>query len=153
MEIYLLRHGIAEDSHPKGDSARELTDEGREKVKAVLCAARNAGMEPSLILSSPYIRAIQTAKLAGEPVVIQSLVPYGTPEGVWNDLRDHEQQTAVLLAGHQPLMSQLAAWLLAAPALNIDMKKAALVRIDVEGLRGKPRGILRWMITPRLAMV
>ena len=54
MELYLLRHGIAEDGRPGSqDAARELTDEGREKTAAVLKMARQGGIQPSSILSSP----------------------------------------------------------------------------------------------------
>jgi hypothetical protein len=48
-------------------------------------------------------------------------------------------------------MSSLAAYLLNAPSLRIDMRKAALLRIDFEGAGAVPRGVLRWMLTPKLA--
>lgn len=163
MELYLFRHGIAHNAQPGSlDSSRELTAEGREKTAAVAKAARRAGVRPSLIVSSPYIRARQTAEIAAEelgyeePVLqIDSLVPHGAPQAVWQDLRDHALldqigEASVLLTGHEPLMSQLAAFLLNAPSLRVDMKKSALIRIDVESLSGTPHGTLRWMIIPRL---
>ena len=62
MQIYLLRHGIAEDAKPgRPDSERALTDEGRAKLRRVLKRARTADVTPSLILSSPYRRAMETA--------------------------------------------------------------------------------------------
>lgn len=159
MEIYLFRHGIAEDGRAGDpDSSRNLTDEGRAKVAEVIRMARNAGVSPVVIASSPYNRARQTAQIAAEGfgheekiVTMESLVPHGTPEGVWQDLRDYADAPSVLLAGHEPLLSGLGAWLLNAPPLRIDMKKAALVRIDAEVRRAAPHGVLRWMITPRLA--
>jgi phosphohistidine phosphatase len=158
MEIYLFRHGIAEDGQPGSpDSARELTDEGRKKVEDVVKMARRAGVRPALILTSPYIRARQTARIAAEqfgydgPVgPIESLVPHGSPEGVWKDVRDHGDCDSILLAGHEPLLSRLTAYLLNAPSLRVEMKKAALVRIDVETIRPHPHGILRWMIVPKM---
>jgi phosphohistidine phosphatase len=159
MELYLLRHGIAENGRPGSpDSARELTDEGREKTAAVLKRASQAGVEPSLILSSPYVRARQTANIAakelgyrGDLELLDSLVPNGTPEKVWADVRDRADEPAILLAGHEPLMGALVAYLLNAPSLRIDMKKAALVCIEVESVGAVPRGVLRWMLIPRLA--
>ena len=56
MELYLLRHGIAED-HATSDADRALTDEGREKVHRVMKRAAASGVSPSLIISSPYKRA------------------------------------------------------------------------------------------------
>jgi phosphohistidine phosphatase len=159
VELYVFRHGIAEDAPPGGkDADRALTDDGRKKVVDVVKAARRAGLAPSLIISSPYVRAVQTAKSAaevlgykGEIVSIDALVPHGTPEGVWKELRDYSEETAILLAGHEPLLSLLVAHLLAAPELRVEMKKAALVRIDVESFGPAPLGTLRWMITPKLA--
>ena len=119
--------------------------------------ARRAGVEPSLIVSSPYVRAVETAEIAaaefgytGPIVRLESLVPHGTPEAVWNDISDHRSESAILLAGHEPLLSILMAWLLASPGLRVEMKKSTIVRIDVDSFRGTPRGILRWMIVPRL---
>ena len=159
MELYILRHGIAEDARAGSpDSARELTDEGREKVAAVARMARRAGVEPSLIMSSPYIRAVQTAKAAadefgysGHLLKTEALVPFGTAKGVWDELRDHASESSVLLAGHEPLLSLLVAHLLASPAMQVEMKKATLVRIDLSAASAAPKGALRWMITARLA--
>lgn len=159
MELYVFRHGIAEDAPPGGrDADRALTDDGRKKVVDVVKAARRAGLEPSLIISSPYVRAVQTADIAAEVlghrreiVQTEALVPHGTPEGVWDELRDYREESAVLIAGHEPLLSAVVAHLLAAPALRVEMKKAALVRIDVDTFGPSPLGTLRWMITPKLA--
>ncbi|HZL57222.1 MAG TPA: phosphohistidine phosphatase SixA [Bryobacteraceae bacterium] len=158
MELYLFRHGIAEDGEPGSpDSSRELTDEGRRKAADVMKLARKTGVRPSLILTSPYIRARQTARIAaeelefdGQVMPLDSLVPHSSPENVWTDIRDYADHDALLLAGHEPLLSRLVAHLLNAPSLRVEMKKAALVRIDIETMRGQPHGILRWMIVPKM---
>jgi phosphohistidine phosphatase len=159
MEVYIFRHGIAADAVAgQSDADRALTDTGRKKAAEVIRTARRAGVDPSLIVSSPYLRAIETARIAaeglgyrGEVLRTETLVPHGTPEDVWSELRDYDNERAVLLAGHEPLLGRLVAWLLAAPALRVDMKKAAMVRIDLESLGPVPQGTLRWMITPSLA--
>jgi phosphohistidine phosphatase len=160
MELYLFRHGIAEDARPgRPDASRALTDEGRRKTAEVVKTARKAGFEPSLIVSSPYLRAVETARIAaheleykGDVLKTEALVPHGSPEGVWTELRDYRDEAAILLAGHEPLLSHLVAYLLASPALRVEMKKAALVRIDVETVGAVPHGTLRWMITPKLCL-
>lgn len=153
MEIYLLRHGIAEDGSP--DSARALTGEGKEKVRRVL---KQSGAKPSLIVSSPYRRAIETAEIAadvlgytGEIERAQALTPDGSAEGVWDEIRLRQDENAILLASHEPLMSATAAFLLGAPGVVVDMKKAALVRIDVDRFGPRPAGVLKWMLTPAVA--
>jgi phosphohistidine phosphatase len=153
MEIYLLRHGIAEDGYP--DSERALTGEGKEKLRRVL---KRAGVKPSLILTSPYRRAVETAEIAAEVLGYsgdieraQSLTPDGSPADVWEEIRARKNEDAILLASHEPLMSATAAFLLGAPGLRVDMKKAALVRVDVDRFGPQPLGVLKWMLTPAVS--
>jgi len=157
MEIYLLRHAIAESAKPGApDSERPLTDAGRQKLRAVLERAAAAGVEPSLILTSHYLRARETARIAGEilhcrrVVETDALVPSSTPEDIWSLICEHRREEAVLLAGHEPLLSLTLAFLLGAPQLQVDFKKAALARVDQETFRGEPRATLKWLLTPRL---
>ena len=160
MQIYLLRHGIAEDAKPgHPDSERPLTSEGRDKLRRVLKRARTADLNPSLILSSPYRRALETAAAAaevfaykGEIVRTGTLLPESSPFDAWEEIRTHKDERAVLLASHEPLMSSMAAFLLDSPALTVDMKKAALVRIDCERFGPKAAGVLKWMLTPGLCV-
>jgi phosphohistidine phosphatase len=159
MEIYILRHGIAQDGRPgHPDSERALTPEGRTRLRAVLRRAREAGAAPSLVLSSPYRRALQTAEEAVEVLgcrnvieQVPALEPDGSAGKVWDEIRAHRQEPAVLLSGHEPLLSIVVAYLLGAPALLVDMKKAALVRVDCDSFGPQPHGVLKWMLTPRLA--
>lgn len=160
MQIYLLRHGIAEDAAPgRPDSERPLTSEGREKLRRVLKRARSADCAPSVILSSPYKRALQTAAVAAEVlayehevVKVPSLVPEGSPEDVWQEIRRRPNERAILLSSHEPLMSTMVTFLLDSPALLVDMKKAALVRIECERLGPRPKGVLKWMLTPGVCL-
>jgi len=159
MQIYLLRHGIAEDAAPgRPDADRALTGEGRDKLRRVLKHARAAGAAPSAILSSPLRRAVETAEVAAETlgyegkiVKTRALIPDASPYDAWEEIRARQQESAILLAGHEPHMSSLVAFLLDSPALAVDMKKAALVRIDFDHIGPKPRGVLKWMLTPGTA--
>jgi phosphohistidine phosphatase len=146
MELYLLRHGIAEDA-PAGqpDSARKLTPKGEEKTAEVVKMAQAAGAKPSARI------AARVLGYQGEIVQMKSLVPHGTPAAVWHDLRDYKDEESILLAGHEPLLSHLLGHLLNSPALQVEMKKSALVRIDLDGFGAAPRGTLRWMAIPKLA--
>ena len=147
MEIYLLRHAIAENARPGlKDEDRALTDEGRKKLKRVLERARGAGMKPDLILSSPLRRALETAEVAaqalkygGRVVLSGTLVPDGNPRQVW-EMMSTVRSTVRLLAH-----------LLGSPAMMVDMKKAGLARIDFDRFGPEPRGILKWLLTPATA--
>ncbi len=160
MQIYLLRHGIAEDAKPgQPDSERALTGDGRDKLRRVLKRARTADLDPSLILASPYRRALETAAVVaevagykGEIVRTRALVPEASPFEAWEEIRLRKGERAILLASHEPLMSSMAAFLLDSPALHVEMKKAALVRIDCERFGPKPAGVLKWMLTPGVCL-
>ena len=159
MELYLLRHGIAEEgSAGQSDADRALTAEGKRKLHTVIKMALKAHFAPSLILTSPYKRAVQTAQIVadvlkykGELLRTESLVPSSKPASVWDEVRVHREQTQLLLAGHDPLFTDLAGYLLGFPNLRIDFKKGALLRIDFERFSAEPHGTLKWMLVPKLA--
>jgi len=159
MQVYLLRHGIAEEPRPGlPDPERALTSEGREKLRRVLRQAHRAGVAPSLILSSPYRRALETAEVAvetlgyaGKVVRSRALTPDASPFDAWEEIRARKGEPAILLASHEPLMSGLVAFLLDSPTMQVDMKKAALVRVDCDRFSPEARGVLKWMLTPAVA--
>lgn len=159
MKLYLLRHGIAEDGHAgMRDEDRQLTSEGRKKLREVLKTARDANVQPSLILSSPLLRAVQTAEIAqdelkykGEIGQTRSLIPEADPRQTWEDIRLHKDQAELLLSSHNPLCASLAGYLLGTPELLVDYKKGAIMRIDFDSFGPQPRGVLRWFLVPSLA--
>jgi phosphohistidine phosphatase len=159
MELYLLRHGIAEEgSAGQSDADRALTAEGKRKLHSVVKVAMNAGCAPSLIVSSPYKRAVQTAQIAadglkykGELLRAEALIPSSNPASVWDEVRVHREEPQLLLTGHDPLFTDLAGYLLGFPGLRIDFKKGAIVRIDFDKFSAEPRGTLKWMLVPKIA--
>ncbi len=159
MQIYLLRHGIAEEARLNlPDANRALTAEGRKKLRQVLQTAAKAGVKPTLMLSSPYKRALQTAEIAkrvlkyeGDIVQTNVLIPSSRAEQVWEEIRVHRSESSLLLTGHNPLFEHLAGYLLGHPDLKMDFKKGALLRIDIESFGAEPKGILLWCLTAKLA--
>jgi phosphohistidine phosphatase len=157
MDIYVLRHGEAEETETGlADRDRKLTAKGKRDLKDVLKLARKAEVAPGLILSSPLRRAQETAAVAAEVlgckqiVETRSLLPGASPEQVWKEICTDHKVDAILLAGHQPHLGSLIGLLLEA-AVMVDLKKGALVRIETHGKLGPPRGVLKWMITPKVA--
>jgi len=159
MEIYLLRHGIAEENAATGrDADRRLTEEGRQKLRRVLERAQQAGANPSLILTSPLRRALETAEIAagelgyeGKLTRTPALMPSSSPQQVWEEIRLHRNESAILLAGHEPLFSSTVAYLLGSTRQMVQFRKGAIARIDVEAFGAAPAGVLQWMLTPKLA--
>src|SRR5882724_2452835 len=159
MEIYILRHGVAEEGHAgMNDADRALTSEGAKKLQPVLRRARAVDVEPAVILTSPYRRALETAKIAAEVLKVEgsleetgALTPDGSPEGVWDEIRAHKGAAQLMIVGHEPLLSAVYSYLLGDPAIQIDVKKGSIGRIDIDRFTAQPRGVLRWLIYPKLA--
>ena len=156
MEIYILRHGDAElHDNAIADKDRKLTGKGKRDVHAVLEAARRAKAAPELILTSPLRRAQETAAIAAtlfksaKVMETRHLLPGASPAELWREIGSLRDVQQVLLAGHQPQLGHMVAFLLEAAAVA-DLKKSALVRITTANRLGPPRGVLKWMITPRL---
>lgn len=154
-----MRHGIAEDRAASGhDADRALTDQGVHKLEKVLKRAKKAGVNPALILSSPYLRAMQTAEIAAraleyhsEIVRTERLTPHSSPPDIWAEVRAHRDEPSLLLAGHEPLFSAAVAWMVGSSRAMVEFRKGALVRLDFATIGPEPRGVLQWMITPKVS--
>jgi phosphohistidine phosphatase len=156
MEIYLVRHGHAEDTGPDGtDRTRRLTDEGRKKTAKVAAALRSRVRELGVICHSPYTRAVETAEIFGQhfkeaPLKpVPFLTPYDPPERMVPFLAEAEHFRYVMLVGHMPYLSSLASKLLVGRAdlAFVEFKKAA-----VAGIQWDPageRGYLRFLLSPK----
>ena len=122
----------------------------------MLKLARKAEVAPDLILTSPLRRAQETAAIAAEVlgckrvVETRNLLPGASPELVWKEIGNSHKVEQVLLAGHQPHLGSLIGLLLEAPVM-VDLKKGSLVRIATQARLGPPRGVLKWMLTTKVA--
>ena len=157
MKICILRHAEAEPRGPGGaEGARQLTPNGKRELRAVLKLAREAGVDPEVILASPWTRAVETAMAAREAfgceqvIETKSLLPDVLASHIWGEIRSLRPLKEIMVVGHEPHLSRFAAFLLEAP-VAIDMKKSGLIRIEVQDREGPPRGVLKWMLTPKLA--
>ncbi|MFL6463783.1 MAG: SixA phosphatase family protein, partial [Bryobacteraceae bacterium] len=135
---------------------RALTAEGRRKLRQVLTAACDAKVTLDLIISSPLKRALQTAEVArktlkykGDILKSRSLEPGTSVQQVWDEIRDHRDKSFLMMVGHNPLFSQLAAYLLGSPDVQVDFKKGGLMKISFEHFPPAPRGVLCWYITAK----
>jgi phosphohistidine phosphatase len=135
--IWLLRHGDAHDGSP--DSERPLTEKGREQSRAAGAALKALGVEIDACLTSPKVRAAETARLACEPLGVEAQLEPKLAGGPF----DAEALAAglgddVLLVGHDPDFS------MAVHALT-----GAQVRMKKGGLAGIEKGELMVLMRPR----
>lgn len=155
MKIYIVRHGIAEDYHPDGDASRELTEAGRKKVKKMILFIEKTA-KPGVLLTSPLVRAVQTAEIAaglfGMKAQVEksdALLPGSGSEGVITELQARNEDS-VFLFGHNPHLSYLVSDLISGGTADIQLKKASVTLVDFEGRPAVGKGLLRWMVTPGL---
>jgi phosphohistidine phosphatase len=100
MRLILVRHAEAAPGEP--DELRTLTVEGREHARGLGERLRDSGIEPDAILTSPLLRARETAAALGlgEPEVDERLAPGASPD----EIRDAAlgRGDTVVVVGHQP---------------------------------------------------
>ncbi len=151
MQIYLVQHGLAKSKEE--DPARALTPAGREEVERVARAAAAAGVRPASILHSGKTRAQQTAEMFAahlEPAhgvhAVESLDPGDEPHRMRQ--RVEEADEPLMLVGHLPHLSLLAALLLAeTPEREIvAFRNGGVVCLE----RHEGRFGVGWILTPEL---
>ena len=156
-ELYLIRHGIAEergDAWPD-DTKRPLTEEGISRLRKCARALERLGVSFDVVLTSPLVRTHQTAEIVASvyspkpPIVnVDALAPGGSSSTVIAELEKHAKKTRIAIVGHEPDIGELAAKL-AGMRVDLEFKKGAIARIDVEALPPKGPGMLRWFVPPK----
>lgn len=157
-ELYLVRHGLAEDRGDDwpDDAKRPLTEEGTSKTRKAARGLVRLGVDFDVLLTSPLVRARQTAEIIASAfdvrplvVTVDSLAPGGTFQSVLNDLEKHARRSRIALVGHEPSLGETAARL-AGLRHPLEFKKGAVCRIDVKSLPPAGVGMLRWFITEKM---
>lgn len=154
MELILLRHGKAEDLNPAGDSARELVEKGREQARKAARLVNRADRLPEIVLTSPLVRARQTAEefttTAGMPgAVIQGWLACGmSAETALHELTGFLEFKRVMIVGHEPDFSELVEVILGVSGGSIEVKKGALVCLRINP--PARHGTLIYQIPPKL---
>jgi len=161
MRLYLVRHGIAVESGTPGyeeDSQRPLTQKGREKIERIGSALKDLDVQPDQIVSSPYLRAVQTTEILAKTLRYQkqvvftdALVPFGSPEDVINEISRRFMVNELMLVGHEPSLSSITGLLVAGDhGGSIRLKKGGVCRLEVEQLKPEPSATLEWLLTPKI---
>jgi phosphohistidine phosphatase len=155
MNLYLIRHAIAVEEY-EDDSQRPLTDKGRKKMRSVVKGLRALGVEFDLILSSPYVRAAETAeiladvfKMKKEVQFSDNLVPSGDPDLLIAELNEKYSVNSIALVGHEPFLSALIGLLVAEnPNADITLKKGGVCSLSADDLRHTRKASMDWLLTP-----
>ena len=160
-ELYVMRHGLAVTRGSvrfSDDAQRPLVPEGKEKMREIAEGLKQVGFEVDWIVSSPLVRAVETAGIIAEslastvPVdVCDAMRPGGSPEDLLAFLAKRPNFRRVLVVGHEPDLSELAARLIGAGGhANLAFKKGGCCMIRFDEFPPKSPGQLVWWLTPRL---
>ena len=161
MNLYLLRHAKAVDLGTGGvrhDRDRPLAPEGEKKMRIIAEGMRHLELGFDVILSSPCVRAQQTAEIAAQGLrhhgplrLTDSLaVEADLPALVAEINRQHREAVNLLLVGHEPSLGHLLSMLVTGGYhLAVDFKKAALAKISTDSLRWGRCAMLEWFLIPK----
>jgi phosphohistidine phosphatase len=160
MELYIVRHGIAvdrEDPKCPPDPQRYLTDEGKEKSRQVAKGVAEIASVPDLILSSPYVRAAQTAEIFADALEYSKqkirtsdlLLPGAEPLQLFRELAKDKDLSTVFVFGHAPHLDDLLATAVGTKHHITSLKKAGVAFVELKRL-SPPSGELVWLATPKL---
>jgi phosphohistidine phosphatase len=160
MQICFFRHGIAVDKTDPAvtaDRDRPLTAEGVTKTHAA--AEGLARMEISFdkILTSPWLRALQTARIVAEVhemgdrvELMEELAGDRSPEDVIRGLGRYASLDRIMLVGHQPLLGACISVLISGGiGIDIDLKKAGACTVEADRVHPNANGTLLWLLTAK----
>jgi phosphohistidine phosphatase len=157
-ELYVVRHAIAAERGEQwpDDSKRPLTDRGISRFKEGVAGLRRLGVVVDEVLTSPLVRAKQTADLlaagleGGPPVKLcEALEPGHTPAATLAQVARQAKHQRIALVGHEPDLGELAAHLVGSRR-PLAFKKGGACRIDLDQLTPNRPGSLVWFLTPKV---
>jgi phosphohistidine phosphatase len=157
LNLYLVRHAIAEPRGAGDDASRELTPEGIERLRAAAAGLGRLGVDVDAVLSSPYPRAWRTAEVLGEelgwpaPERLDSLAAPASARECLEAIRGR-REASLALVGHEPNLSELASLLLTGveASVRIDLRKAGVACVEAPNGPAPGMAVLRWVAPPRM---
>jgi len=161
MQLYIVRHGIAidrEDPRSPSDPERYLTPEGLKKTREVARGFASLKISPNVFLSSPYVRALQTAELFAEAIKFSKskikqtdlLLPGAEPAAFFRELlRTSRSEESAICFGHAPHLDELIAFALSSKKDLTQLKKAGAACLELTRI-SPPAGSLAWLSTPKI---
>jgi len=164
MNLFILRHGCAADPGDAGlpkdlpDADRPLTAKGKQKLWRMTEAMQLLEVRPEVVISSPLLRALQTAQIVTEAlelrkklVLTDHLAPGGNPNALLEQINALEPRAKnILLVGHEPYLSKLIALLATGnTGARLELKKGGLAKLEVKQLRYARCATLAWLLTPK----
>ena len=155
MNIYLIRHSDSEGiSKGLKDSERKLTPDGEYKIRNASLFWKNLIPEFDYIFSSPYLRALQTAKIIAsvynykKEILIEKRLGCGSETESLMEILNSFQSGDIAIVGHQPDLSNHLSRLISAEGISIEFKKGTIAKISFSNKVKEGKGVLEFLIPP-----
>ncbi len=157
MILYIVRHGIAinrDDPECPEESERYLTEEGVQRTLEAMQGLKAIAEEPEVMLSSHFVRAMQTAEIAAEvfgcdadSIEQSDALVCGCDANDFLEELEQRSEEVVMCFGHAPHLDELIGCALGLEQEVTELKKAGAACLELHSL-APPGGILRWLMTP-----
>jgi phosphohistidine phosphatase len=159
MNLYLIRHALAVEAGSPGyedDSQRPLTDKGRKKMRMIAKGLLSLGLDFDMIVSSPYVRTRETAKILGDVFKARkkvafsdNLIPAGDGKKFISEINEKYSVDALAVVGHEPALSTLIGMLAGNDGhIDLSLKKGGVCLLVADDLRQERRATLEWLLPP-----
>jgi phosphohistidine phosphatase len=161
MELYVIRHAIAQQLGRKNeflDEKRALTSEGRERMREAAKGLHRLGVEFDLILTSPLVRAVETAEIISTAMGLSkkeveqtsNLAPDASASDLFAEIKRHTGVESIAIVGHQPDLGEIISKIVRGDGgLAIELKKGSVCCIKVTETVPTLRGSLTWLFAPK----
>jgi len=158
IDLFLLRHGEAGNRMTvvEEDSERSLTAEGRIEMQQIGKSLKAVGVQASRVITSPLRRARETAEITAKILKIpileewDELKPDGSKAALYRKLARIEQNSGLILVGHEPYLSSMIGEIIGTTRARIVLKKGGLGKIRITSFTPQVSGELRWLLTPKM---
>jgi len=160
MDLYFIRHAIAQDLGNKNDFSdekRALTGDGRSRMRDIAKGLARLGLDVDLLLTSPLVRAVETASIVAEALELKNsevkqtrnLAPSADAHALFAELKSYGA-SSIGLVGHQPDLGDLVSMIVGGSGgLSIDLRKGGVCYVEVTETIPAFRGDLVWLLTPK----
>ena len=153
MNVYILRHAKADFGSKNGDPP--VSPEGEKQLLQVLeLATENFGFKPTLVVTSPILRAKDTADILKKQIrgvrvaVDECLMPDSKPRAVIDYLSGLKKERGVVLVSHMPLIFELLYDLVGGRG-EVELLNGSIAAVEFRGAVGSGKGKLVWLAQPK----
>jgi phosphohistidine phosphatase len=151
MKVYFVRHGKASQTAPS-DEQRPLTEDGIESAKNLAVALKKAGCKPTIIYTSPRVRALQTATIIADEFGMTAQVNNAcnfefNAKAAAELCTGYDEEDEIMFVGHNPSMSEVVQHITGAA---VELSTGAIACVTEFYPPSTRNAVLKWLLTPRV---